>query len=87
MGPTPQSAHHFLKWAWVEAANVIVTRQKQWAERHTVRRYQRWKASQCHGKAATAVARHLAASSWWIRSKKQPDRAPAPATMSWSKNG
>ena len=87
IGPTPQSANHFLKWAFVEAANVIVTRQKQWAERHTVRLYQRLKASKCHGKAATAVARHLAESSWWILSKKQPYREPAPATMSSSKNG
>src|SRR5208283_3262899 len=54
MGPTPPSANHFLKWAFVEAA--------------------------------TAVARHLAESSWWILSKKQPYREPAPATMSSSKN-
>lgn len=86
-GPTPASANHFLKWAFVEAANVIVTRQKQWAGRHTVELYRRLKASKCHGKAATAVARHLAESSWWILSKKQPYREPAPATRSSSKNG
>ena len=76
-----------LKWAFVEAANVVATRQKQWAGRHAVQLYQRLKASKCHGKAATAVARHLAESSWWILSKKQPYREPAPATMSSSKNG
>lgn len=86
-GPTPPSANHFLKWAFVEAANVVATRQKQWAGRHAVQLYQRLKASKCHGKAATAVARHLAESSWWILSKKQPYREPAPATMSSSKNG
>lgn len=86
-GPTPRSANHFLKWAFVEAANVIVTRQKQWADRYAVQLYQRLRAAKCHGKAATAVARHLAESSWWILSKKQPYRAPAPATMSSSENG
>ena len=86
-GPTPHSANHFLKWAFIEAANVIVTRQKLWASTYAVQLYQRLKASKCHGKAATAVARHLAESSWWILSKRQPYREPAPATMSSSKNG
>lgn len=86
-GPLPRSANHFLKWAFVEAANVVAAHQKQWPQRHVVRLYQRLRAAKCHGKAATAVARHLAESSWWILSKKQPYREPAPATMSSSKNG
>jgi transposase len=86
-GSTPRSANHFLKWAFVEAANVIVTRQKTWADKHVVHLYQRLQAAKCHGKAATAVARHLAESSWWILSKTQPYRDPALATMSSSKNG
>jgi len=86
-GPTPRSANHFLKWAFVEAANVIVSHQKQWPQKHVVRLYQRLRAAKCHGKAATAVARHLAESSWWILSNKQPYREPAPATLSSSKNG
>jgi len=86
-GPTPRSANHFLKWAFVEAANVIVSHQKQWPQKHVVRLYQRLRAAKCHGKAATAVARHLAESSWWILSKKQPYREPAPVTMSSSENG
>ncbi len=86
-GPIPRSANHFLKWSFIEAANVIVSHQKQWPERHVVRLYQRLRASKCHGKAATAVARHLAESSWWILSKKQGYREPAPATLSSSENG
>lgn len=86
-GPTPRSANHFLKWAFIEAANVIVTRRKPWADRHVVRLYERLRASKCHGKAATAVARHLAESSWWILSKKQAYREPALATRSSSENG
>jgi transposase len=86
-GPTPRSANHFLKWAFVEAANVIVTRQKGWADKHVARLYQRLRTTKCHGKAATAVARHLAESSWWILTKKEGYREPARATMSSSKNG
>jgi hypothetical protein len=47
-----------------------------------VQLYQRLKASKCHGKAVTAVARHLAESSWWILTKKQGYREPALATIS-----
>lgn len=86
-GPTPRSANHFLKWAFVEAANVIVSHRKQWPERHVVKLYQRLRANKCHAKAVTAVARHLAESSWWILTKKQGYREPAPATVSSSKNG
>jgi transposase len=86
-GPTPRAANHFLKWAFVEAANLIVTRQKAWADKHVVQFYQRLKANKCHGKAATAVARHLAESSWWILSKKQGYRDPALGTVSSSQNG
>lgn len=86
-GPTPRSANHFLKWAFVEAANVIVTRQKAWADKHVVQLYQRLRTDKCHAKAATAVARHLAESSWWILSKKQGYRDPALGTRSSSKNG
>lgn len=86
-GPTPRAANHFLKWAFVEAANVITTRQKGWADKHVVRLYQRLRASKCHAKAVTAVARHLAESSWWILTKKQGYREPALATLSSSENG
>jgi transposase len=86
-GPTPRSANHFLKWAFVEAANLISSKRKLWPDRHAVQLYERLRANKCHGKAATAVARHLAESSWWILSKKQPYRDPALGTLSSSKNG
>jgi len=86
-GPTPRAANHFLKWAFVEAANGIVMRQKAWAGKHVVRTYQRLKVTKCHAKAVTAVGRHLAESSWWILTKKQAYREPALATRSSSENG
>ena len=86
-GRTAQAANHYLKWAFIEAANCIVTKKEKWASQHVVQLYQRLKAHKCHGKAATAVARHLAESSWWILTKKQVYREPAPLTVSSSKNG
>jgi hypothetical protein len=71
-GPIPRSPNHFLKWTFLEATNVIATHQKQWAQRQVVRLYQRLRAAKCHGEAGTAVARHLAESSWWILTKKNP---------------
>jgi transposase len=86
-GPTPKSANHFLKWAFVEAANATVCQQEKWKDRHVVRLYQRLRSDKCHGKAVVAVARHLAEASWWILSTDQKYREPAPAAMSSSKHG
>jgi transposase len=90
-GPTAKKSNHYLRWAFVEAANVIATRQKQpaWAERHVMRQYLKLRASKGHNKAAVAVARHLAESAWWILTKAQPYREPRPvaASMSSSNNG
>ena len=86
-GPTSQASNHYLKWAFIEAANCIVAHQERWASKHVVQLYRRLKERKCHGKATTAVARHLAESSWWILTKKQAYREPAPLTMSSSKNG
>jgi transposase len=87
LGRTSAIANHHLKWALVEAANCIVMQKARYGERHVVKLYDRLRASKNHGKAAVAVARHLAESSWWILKKKQPYREPAPASTSSSENG
>ena len=67
----------YLKWALVEAANLIASKQKTWPERHAVRLYQRVKQNtKMHGKAAMAVARHLAEASYWILTKQEVYREP-----------
>ncbi len=64
-GECPCDCNVYLKWAWVEAANVIAAHQSGWKERHVVQLYQRVKRStKMHGKAAMAVTRHLAEASW-----------------------
>ena len=87
MGPTSPVANHYLKWALVEAANAIVMRKDRYPGSHVVTLYERLRSTKNHGKAAVAVARHLAEASWWILTKKQPYREPAPASMASSKNG
>ena len=66
-----------LKWAYVEAANLISAHSKHWADRHVVQLYQRVKEStKMHGKAAVAVARHLAEASYWMLKKQEVYREP-----------
>ena len=71
----------------MEAAACVVSHKHRWAGRHVVELYERLKKQKCHGKAAVAVARHLAEASWWILSKKEPYRQPHAAAVSSSKNG
>ena len=85
-GPTSPQANHYLRWAFVEAANCVVMHQHRYAGQHVMELYQRLKPK-CHGKAAVAVARHLAEASWWILSKREKYRQPHAAAMSSSKNG
>jgi transposase len=87
LGHTSAVCNHYLKWAFVEAANCIVMRKHLYDGSHVVKLYDRLQKAKGHGKAATAVARHLAEASWWILAKKQPYREPAPASMSSSENG
>lgn len=88
-GPTSRRSNHYLRWAFVEAANVIVCHRKRHPEWHVTRLYDRLRAAKGHQKAAVAVARHLAESAWWILAKGHSYRAPQPAAaaMSSSSNG
>ena len=89
-GPTSRACNHYLKWAFVEAANVIVAQRRRLEKRHphVVGLYQRVLAStKISGKAKVAVARHLAESSWWILTKRQGYREPSSAMVASSNNG
>ena len=86
-GKVPRNANLFLKWAFVEAANCIVVHQRRLKGRHVVDLYQRLRAAKGHGKAAVAVARHLAEASWWVLKKQQPYRELNRAPISSSAHG
>jgi transposase len=87
LGRTSAMANHYLKWAFVEAANCIVMQKQRHRGRHVMELYERLRAAKCHGKAAVAVGHHLAEASWWMLTKKQAYREPAPASTSSSENG
>lgn len=76
-GRCPRDCNVYLKWAYVEAANLISIHRKRWPTRHVTRLYERVKhKSQMHGKAAVAVARHLAEASYWMLTKQEVYREP-----------
>ena len=76
----PRDCNQYLKWAYVEAANLIATHRNQprWKHTHAARLYERVKQnSQMHAKAVFAVGRHLAEASYWMLSRQQNYREPA----------
>lgn len=81
-GRTPAAANQYLKWAFTEAANVIVINQRHWRHRHVTRLYQRIRARKGHKVAVGAVARHLAEASYHIIAKGEAYREPKQAHSS-----
>lgn len=75
-GQLRKDVNHYLKWAYMEAANVICTHKGHWAYRHTVRLYNRIAERKNHQKAIGAVARHLAEATYWILSKEEDYKEP-----------
>jgi transposase len=77
-GHTPKESNHYLKWAFVEAANAPAQYRihPRWQHRHVTRLYERVKLRKGHSVAVGAVARHLAEATFWILSKQEPYREP-----------
>jgi transposase len=76
MGQVCGNVNRNLKWAFVEAGNLIVVNQRWLAGAHVVRLYQRIRRIKNHQKAVVAVARHLAEAAWWVLSKQEVYREP-----------
>jgi len=79
-GKVRPDINRYLKWALVEAANIVMINQSRWADRHVVQLYQRIKDRKGHAKAVVAVARHLAEASYWILKKQEPYKEPGRKT-------
>jgi transposase len=77
-GPMRKESNQYLKWAYVEAANVIVANREKlgWKDKHVVRLYERLARSKGHGKAVGAVARHLAEATFWVLTKEEAYHEP-----------
>ena len=68
--------NHYLRWAFIEAANVCVLQKARMSGRHIINLYTRIMRRRGHGKAVVAVARHLAEATYWILKKCEPYREP-----------
>lgn len=79
-GPVRSDVNQYLKWAFVEAANVVCQNRRRHPQRHTTRLYERIAHRSGHKKAIGAVARHLAEATFWVLSKGEPYREPDSST-------
>lgn len=77
-GPMRKESNQYLKWAYVEAANVIVSNHEKpsWKNKHVVRLYERIARSKGHAKAVGAVARHLSEATFWVLTKGEAYHEP-----------
>jgi len=76
-GKLRPDVNRYLKWAFVEAANVIVRHHRSWPDRHVSRLYARLKPRKGGAKAVGAVARHLAEATYHVHRGRVPCRDPA----------
>jgi len=76
-GQLRPDVNRYLKWAYMEAANVVAMNNKRWPDRHAARLYRRLRENKGHAKAIGAVARHLAEASWHVLTRKESYRDPA----------
>jgi transposase len=69
----------YLKWAFIEAANVVVRHRHHpaWKTKYVSQIYDQVSQRKGHAIAVGAVAHHLAEAAFWILSRQQPYRPPA----------
>lgn len=75
-GQLRSDVNRYLKWAFLEAANVICLNHRHLPQRHVHRLYQRVASRKGYQKAIGAVARHLAEATYWVLKKEEPYREP-----------
>jgi transposase len=77
-GRMVKHANNYLKWAFIEAANVIVRQRHHpnWRRRYVVHLYERTRRRKGHAVAIGATARYLAESTFWVLKKSEPYREP-----------
>ena len=76
-GRLRSDVNRYLKWGFVEAANVMARHHCRNPQRHVSRLYDRLKGQKGHAKAVGAVARHLAEATYWVHRRRQAYRDPA----------
>jgi len=75
-GRMRHQANQYLKWAFIEAANVVARHRTSsgWRRKHVVELYDRIRSRKGHAIAVGAVARHLAEATYSILKKGEPYR-------------
>jgi transposase len=78
-GRMRKQANNYLKWAFIEAANVVVAHRHHpsWRSKNLSLVYEKICQRKGHATAVGAVARHLAESAFWILKKGEDYRDPA----------
>jgi len=78
-GRMRKQANNYLKWAFIEAANVVVAHRHHpsWRQKKVSQVYERICCRKGHATAVGAVARHLAESAFWILKKGEDYQDPA----------
>ena len=78
-GRMRKQANQYLKWAFIEAANVIVAHRHHpaWRQKKVSLVYERICRRKGHAIAVGAVARHLAEAAFWMLTKGETYQDPA----------
>lgn len=73
-----KQCNNYLKWAFIEAANVIVRQRHHpnWRMKYVTHLYERIRRRKGHSVAVGAVARYLAEATYWVLRKNEPYREP-----------
>jgi transposase len=81
-GKMRKQSNNYLKWAFIEAANVIVRHRNYpgWRDKHVSRLYERIRRRKGHAVAVGAIARHLSEAAFWVLKKGEAYKEPEPST-------
>jgi transposase len=87
-GRMRKQSNNYLKWAFIEAANVVVRQRNHpnWRNKHVSRLYERTRRRKGHFVAVGTVARYLSEAAYWVLKKGEPYKEPEPKAVS-SKQG
>jgi transposase len=78
-GRMVKQCNNYLKWAFIEAANVIVRHRHHpnWRRKYVAHLYEHTKHRKGHAVAVGATARYLAEATYWVLKKSEPYREPS----------
>lgn len=76
-GKLRSDANRFLKWAYIEAANVVARFHRKHPEAYLSRMYAKLRKEKGHAKAIGAVARQMAEATYWMLTRKEAYKEPA----------